>query len=112
MFWVIRWTEPKTGQDQAIVVEAESRARAETTALKRGIPVIHLGEADEADINAAREANLLWRYTPDSRWTCFGQPLGNSQLAFLMISGICTIGVLLQTAGVLKSFMLLGAVFG
>jgi hypothetical protein len=103
MFWVIRWSDPKTGQDQAIVVEAESRASAETTAIKRNIPIVHLGEADDADVAAAREANLLWRYTPDSSWKCFGHPVGTTQLAALMICGICTIAALLQSAGVFRA---------
>ena len=107
MFWVIRWTDPKSGQDQAIVVEAESRAAAETTAVKRNIPVVHLGEADDTDITAAREANLLWRYTPDMSWKCFGQPVGTIQLACLMFLGVTTIGVLLQSAGVLLPLALL-----
>jgi len=107
MYWVIRWSDPKTGQDQAIVVEAESRTSAETTALKRGIPVVHLGEADDADIATAREANLLWRYTQEARWTCFGQPIGNMQLAFLMVCGVCTIGALLQSYGVLMPLTML-----
>ena len=108
MFWVIRWTDPKTGQDQAIVVEAESRAAAETTAVKRNIPVVHLGEADDADLAAAREANLLWRYTPNcSTWKCFGQPVGALQLACLMFCGVCTIAILLQSAGILMPLALL-----
>ena len=109
MFWVIRWTDAKTGDDQAIVIEAESRAGAETTALKRNIPVVHLGPADDADVVAARAANLLWRYTPEGTgWTCFGYPVGPTQLAFFMLCGVCTIGVLLQSAGVLMPLSLLG----
>jgi hypothetical protein len=102
MFWVIRWTDAKTGDDQAIVVEAESRAAAETTALKRNIPVVHLGPADDGDIAAARDANLLWRYTPTAQWSCFGEPVGMMQLVSLMLCGVCTIGVLLQSSGVLR----------
>ena len=109
MYWVIRWTDAKTGQDQAIVVEAETRASAETTALKRNIPVVHLGEADDADVSAAREANLLWRYTPESMWRCFGQPIGTMQLACLMFCGLCTIGVLLQSSGVLMALSMVKA---
>ena len=109
MFWVIRWTDAKTGQDQAIVVEAESRASAETTALKRNIPVVHLGEADDADVTAAREANLLWRYTQESSWSCFGQPVGTMQLACLMICGVATIGALLRSASLMAPLVFLGS---
>jgi hypothetical protein len=101
MYWVIRWTDKVTGEDQAIVVEAKSRTLAETIALKRDIPVVFIGPADDDDVAAAREAKLLWRYTPDSHWSCFGQPVGTRQLACLMLCGIWTIGLLLQSAGVL-----------
>ena len=109
MFWVIRWTDAKTGDDQAIVIEAETRAGAETTALKRNIPVVHLGPADDGDVATAREANLLWRYTPQyAGQTCFGHPVGPMQVAFFMLCGVCTIGVLLQVGGVLMPLSLLG----
>ncbi|MGB7159031.1 MAG: hypothetical protein WBD40_13260 [Tepidisphaeraceae bacterium] len=103
MFWVIRWTDLKSGEDQAFVVEARSRAAAETIALKRDIPVVFLGEADDADIKAAREAKRLWRYTRETGRKCFGRPIGPRQLACIMLCGVWTIGVLLQSGGVLNA---------
>ncbi len=103
MFWVIRWTDLKTGQDLAFVVEAQSRAAAETVALKRDIPLVFLGPADDADIAAARQAKRLWRYTRDAGRRCFGRPIGGRQLACVMLCGVWTIGVLLQSAGVLAA---------
>ena len=99
MYWVIRWTNKQTGEDQSIVVEAKSKVVAETMALKRDIPIVFIGEAEEADVRAAREAKLLWKYTKEQRLTCFGQPVGSGHLACFMLCGVWTIGVLLQTAG-------------
>ncbi len=105
MFWVIRWTNA-AGEDQSIVVEAKSRVVAETIALKRDIPVVFMGEADDADVAAASEAKRLWRSTPQTgRRTCFGRPVAGRQLACLMLCGLWTIGVLLQTGGVLPTLI-------
>ena len=101
MFWVIRWTDRQTGADQSIVVEAKSRTVAETIALKRDIPVVFIGEADDADVAQARDARLLWQYSHENRRTCFGQPIASRQLACLRLCGLWTIGVLLQSAGIL-----------
>lgn len=105
MYWVIRWTN-RAGEDQSIVVEAKSRVVAETIALKRDIPVVFIGEADDSDVEAAREAKRLWRSTPHAaQQTCLGRPVAARQLACLMACGVCTIGLLLQTGGLLPTFM-------
>src|SRR5215218_803016 len=101
MYWVIRWSSKQTGEDHSIVVEAKSRVVAETIALKRDIPVAFLGEASDADIAAAREAKLLWAYTKPSHATAFGRPVAARQLACLILCGVWTIGLLLQSSGVL-----------
>src|SRR5262245_59796006 len=101
MFWVIRWSDLKTNEDHAIVVEAESIVAAKTIALKRDIPVVHMGEASDAEVAAAREANRLWRYTRPPGRRCFGQPVSSGQLACLMLCGIWTIGVILQADGLM-----------
>ena len=101
MFWVIRWTN-RQGEDQSVVIEAKTRVVAETIALKRDIPVVFIGEADDADVAAAREAKRLWRSTPHaSQRTCFGRPVAARQLACLMLCGVWTIGLLLQSSGLL-----------
>ena len=106
MYWVIRWTDRQTGTDQSIVVEAKSRVVAETIALKRDIPIVFIGEASDDDVAAAREAKLLWRSTPQAVMrTCFGRPVAAPQLACLLLCGLWTIGLLLQTGGVLPTFM-------
>lgn len=106
MYWVIRWTN-RAGEDQSIVVEAKSKVVAETIALKRDIPVVIIEEATDADVAAAREAKLLWRSTPQiAVRTCFGRPVAARQLACLMCCGLWTIGLLLQTGGVLPAFVL------
>src|SRR5215213_7060482 len=101
MFWIIRWTDKHSGQDQSMVVEAKSRVVAETIALKRDIPVAFVGEADEADVILARESKRLWRYTKEHHRTCFGQPIAMRQVACLMLCGLWTIGLLLQSSGVI-----------
>ena len=98
MFWVIRGTDPCTNEDFAMVVEAQSSATAETWALKRGIPYIVLDEASEQDIEDARLAKRLWKHTPERRFTCFGQPVAQGQLACLMLAGVATILLLARVS--------------
>ena len=90
MFWVIRWTDRHTNEDKAIVVEAESQAEAEYMGLKRGIPIVFLGEASDWDVAAARKAKLLWKYTRVSPYSCFGRQVTKREIVFLMIAGLAT----------------------
>ena len=99
MFWVIRWTDLKANEDHAIVIEAETMVAARTFALKRDIPVVFMAEADDAEIDAARQAKLLWQYTRPTGRRCFGQPVSSGQLACLMLCGIWTIAVILHSCG-------------
>jgi hypothetical protein len=101
MFWVIRWTDLDLNEDRAIVVEAKSAAQAETMAQKRGIPVVHIGVASDADIEQARQARLLWRYTRDASYRCFGRAVSRAELVCLMLCGVWTIGVLLRNTHVI-----------
>jgi hypothetical protein len=105
MYWVIRWAEGD--DDRAAVIEAETRAAAECAALKRNIPVVFVGEADEYDLRDARRARLLWKYTPDPRHTCLGRPVGGFQLACFMLAGTMTVLLhvnrVLQTSGLLPA---------
>ena len=100
MYWIIRWTNPQSGQDQSIVVEAKSKVIAETIALKRDIPVVVISEASDDEVRAAREDKRLWSYTKELKRTCFGQPVGKRQLVCLMLCGVWTIGVILQSYGI------------
>src|SRR4051794_27257309 len=95
MMWVIRGTNAASGDDFAMVIEASSRAAAECWALKRSLPVVFIGEAEDADIANAKRSNQLWKYTPDSRYTCFGHALAAKQLACLMLVGVMTVGLIL-----------------
>ena len=94
MLWVIRWTDTNDGNDKAIVVEARSPAEAEYMGLKRGIPIVFLGEASDRDVAEARRAGLLWKHsTPTARYTCFGQPVKPLQMAALLLLGVTTISL-------------------
>jgi hypothetical protein len=104
MFWIIRWTNGR-GEDQSIVVEARSRVVAETMALKRDIPVVIIEEASPADVAGARTSKRLWQHTRAQQRMCFGRPVQTRQLACLMLCGVWTIAVLLQTSGLLPTFM-------
>ena len=90
MFWVIRWTDQHSGEDKSIVVEAESQAEAEYMGLKRGIPIVFLGEASNADIVDATKAKLLWKYSRVSPYTCFGHAMSTREVVFVMSCGIAT----------------------
>src|SRR5687768_7854369 len=102
MYWVIRWTELRTGEDRAIVVEAASRVVAETIALKRDIPAVFIGPAEDNDVEIAREAKLLWGATKPAH-TAFGCAVELRHVACLLLCGIWIIGVLLQSAGILPT---------
>ena len=90
MFWVIRWTDQHSGQDKSIVVEAESQAEAEYMGLKRGIPIVFLGEASDADVSDAKKAKLLWRYSRVSPYSCFGHAMSLREVVFVMSAGVAT----------------------
>lgn len=90
MFWVIRWTDLHSGQDKSIVVEAESQAEAEYMGLKRGIPIVFLGEASGSDIADAKKAKLLWKYSRVSPYSCFGHAMSTREVVFVMSAGIAT----------------------
>ena len=96
MFWVIRWTDQHSGEDKSIVVEAESQAEAEYMGLKRGIPIVFLGEASNSDIADASRKKLLWKYTRVSPYSCFGRSVSTRELVFFMAAGIATAAVNLR----------------
>jgi hypothetical protein len=93
MLWVVRWTD-NDGKDTAAVFEAGSAAEAHYMAARRGIAVVVVEEASEADVKAAIKSGKIWRYSAQPKYTCMGQPVGRFQLACLLICGILT-GVLL-----------------
>ena len=97
MFWVIRWTDVHSGEDKSIVVEAESQAEAEYMGLKRGIPIVFLGEASSSDVAAAHRAKLLWKYSRVSPYSCFGHPIKTRELVFLMLCGLATAALHLRS---------------
>jgi hypothetical protein len=97
VFWVIRWTDKHTNEDKAIVVEAESQAEAEYMGLKRGIPIVFLGEASDYDVAAAKKAKLLWKYTRVSPYSCFGRQVSMREIVFLMLAGLATLFLHLKT---------------
>ena len=90
MFWVIRWTDQHSGEDKSIVVEAESQAEAEYMGLRRGIPIVFLGEASAGDLEDAKKSKLLWKYSRVSPYSCFGRALSTPQVVFFMTAGIMT----------------------
>lgn len=90
MFWVIRWTDVHTGEDKSIVVEAESQAEAEYMGLRRGIPIVFLGEASNADVADATKAKLLWKYSRVSPYSCFGRTLSTREVLLVMFAGLGT----------------------
>ena len=90
MFWVIRWTDRQNNEDKAIVVEAESQAEAEYMGLKRGIPIVFLGEASDWDVATAKKNKLLWKYSRVSPYSCFGRTVSTREIMFLMGAGLAT----------------------
>lgn len=91
MFWVIRWTDPVNNEDKSIVVEAESQAEAEYMGLKRGIPIVFLGEANRSDLEEAKRNKLLWKYSRASPYTCFGRALSTREIVCVMAAGVATV---------------------
>ena len=95
MLWTVRGTLAGTNEDICIVVEAENRARAEYMGERRGIPVVCASPATDDEVREARAHRLLWKYTPDARYQCFGRPVGTAQLALIMLTGIATAALIL-----------------
>lgn len=58
--------------------------------LKRGIPIVFLGEANNADIVDATKSKMLWKYTRVAPYSCFGQSVTTRQVAFFMMAGVVT----------------------
>jgi hypothetical protein len=90
MFWTIRWTDSQKQEDRWVVLEAESQSAAEAWGWKRGVPVVSLSESTPLERAQARKAGLLRKYTPEPRYVCCGQQVGNWQLAFIMVCGVAT----------------------
>jgi hypothetical protein len=96
MFWVIRGTDNRKGEDYAFVVETETEASAELWAMRRGVEAIIIAPADENDIEQARRANRLWRSTSSApKYFCFGRPIGLRQLLCIMLAGVMTVGLVI-----------------
>ena len=90
MFWVIRYTDRETKEDRELVIEAATRLAVEAWALKRNIPLDFVGEATTADMSLAKRCKRMWRYTPEARYTVFGQPTTLRHVACLMLCGVWT----------------------
>ena len=88
MFFLVQWSE--NGEDLAAVIEAETRAGAESSALKRNIPVVVITEAEPDDIRDARAVKRLWKYSPDPGHRAFGMTLSAFHLTCVMIVGVLT----------------------
>ena len=88
MYYLVQWSE--NGEDLAAVIEAETRAGAESSALKRNIPVVIITEAEPDDIRDARAARRLWKYSPDRGHRAFGMTLSSFHLTCVMIVGVLT----------------------
>jgi hypothetical protein len=91
MRWIIRWTDFRTFQDYETVVDADSREAAEAIAGERRITVTSVEPV--GDDGAAPSGVPL---------SLLGRPLRAMQVASLMLCGLATIGVLLQSAGMLS----------
>lgn len=96
MLWTVRGTLAGSNEDVFIVVEAENKARAEYMGERRGIPVVCVNAATEEEVREARSHHLLWKYTPDALYQCFGRPVGRAQLIALMLCGVATAALLLK----------------
>ena len=96
--WVVRGT--LRGQDVSIVLEAGSPQEAEYLGWKRGIPVVIVAEATDADIRAAKESNTLFRFTPYRGTRAFGRPVTNLQKAIFLLCGIAIALLNLKLTGI------------
>ena len=95
MLWAVRGTTPQN-EDYTIVVEAESRAEAEYRVMKRGLPVVFIEEATDADVRTAKLEKKLWKYRPDPVLLAFGRKVNKFQLTCLMLCGLMTVVVVLH----------------
>ena len=95
MRWLIRSTDFRTFQEHETIIEADTRAAAETVARERRMTVTSVEplDGDEHQTNSPRATLSL---------SFLGKPLHSLQLVSLMLCGLATIGVLLQSGGVLS----------
>lgn len=87
--WTVRGVN--RGEDICLVIEAPTETAADCFASKRGIDVVVLTQATQAEIVAAAESGRLWRYTRDARLKCFGRPVKHVQAACLVLCGLATV---------------------
>ncbi|HSI33971.1 MAG TPA: hypothetical protein VK986_10330 [Tepidisphaeraceae bacterium] len=87
--WAVRGVHRES--DVTLVIETATAVQAECFATKRGVEVVVVGEATEADVAAAKTSGWLWKYTPEPRLTCFGRPVGRLQAAMLVVCGLATV---------------------
>jgi hypothetical protein len=88
--WLIRWTDFRTFRDYETIVNADSREEAEAVAGERRMSVTFVGPVDEEG-------------DPVVELSVFGQPVAAPQVVSLMMCGLATIGVLLQSLGMLSN---------
>ena len=92
MRWTIRWTDFRTFRDYEAVVDADSREQAEAIAGERRITVTSVEPmGDDGGVPSTVPLSLL------------GKPLRAMQVASLMLCGVATTGVLLQSGGMLAN---------
>ena len=93
MRWLIRSTDFRTFQESETIIDADTREAAEAVARERRLTVTSVEPLDGDDASASRDATLSLSF--------LGKPLRKLQLVSLMLCGLATIGVLLQSGGVL-----------
>ena len=94
MRWLIRSTDFRTFQEHETIIDADTRAAAEAIARERRMTVTSLEPLDgDEDHASSPRATLSLSF--------LGKPLRSLQLVSLMLCGLATIGVLLQSGGIL-----------
>jgi hypothetical protein len=103
VFWAVRGTVNE--QDVTMVIEAETPAEAEYAGWKRGLPVIIVERARPAEIEAAKQAKLFWRYTPETRLRCLGRQVTRAEAVCLMLCGVWVALIHLRAEGLLPALI-------
>lgn len=100
MMYVVRWTDADN-QDQAVVIEAASKAEAAYMAARKGVPVVVIEPASDEDLAEARRLGRVWAYSGgEGRYRCLGRPVRPLQLACLLACGLLTSFLILRAGNV------------
>ena len=105
MLFIVRGKTSNT--NSVLRIDADNAKQAEAIGWSRGLFVTDVAAAETQPARStiarfARLAYRLWRRVPPNPYVCFGQPLSSAQSAALIVLGMTTWMVLLNSFGFVR----------